>query len=166
MGSPVPYRRRTPPRRAAVLGSAFGLGLALLSILGTPLAAQDFALHGIRGGQLVEADLSRGTTICVVWASWSPRSRGIAGKVNAIAGRWGGQARVIAVNFQEDRPAVERFLAGNGMSVDVFLDESGAFSKKYSVATLPGLLVVKDGSIAYKGKLPDDPDSVLSSLVG
>jgi thiol-disulfide isomerase/thioredoxin len=154
-------RFRSLPRLAVVLG----LAAALLS-LPLPSAAQDFALQGLRGGRLVESDLARGTTICVVWASWSPRSRGIAERVNALTNRWGGRARVVVVNFQEDRQTVEQFLAGKSMSADVFLDESGAFSKKYSVATLPGLLIVKDGAIAYRGKLPDDPDSVIAPLLG
>jgi hypothetical protein len=142
------------------------LALVLFCAPLAPLAAQDFALQGLRGGRLVEADLARGTTICIVWASWSPRSRGVAERVNGISGRWGGRARVVVVNFQEDRQTVERFLDGKGVSADVFLDESGAFSKKYSVATLPGLLVVKDGTVAYRGKLPDDPDSVIAPLLG
>lgn len=153
--------RRLPGRAVALT-----LALALLCGSVAPLSAQDFALQGLRGGRLVESDLARGTTICIVWASWSPRSRGVAERVNGIAGRWGGRARVVAVNFQEDRQTVERFLDGKGVSADVFLDESGAFSKKYSVATLPGLLVVKDGTVAYRGKLPDDPDSVIAPLLG
>jgi thiol-disulfide isomerase/thioredoxin len=149
--------------------AAFGLAALLLAgLLGNgaaPASAEDFVLQGLRGGRLVESDLAQGTTIFVVWASWSPKSRGVVERVNAISNRWGGKARVATVNFQENRQAVEQFLAGKGLSAEVFLDESGAFSKKYSVATLPGLLVVKDGKIVYRGKLPDDPDPVIANLL-
>jgi thiol-disulfide isomerase/thioredoxin len=137
--------------------------LALLAAL--PLAAQDVRLSCGGGQSLSDADLARGATIIVVWASWSPRSRDIVERVNPLAARWGGRARVLTVNFQEERGAVDSFLAGKGLSVPVCLDTDGSFSKKYNVATLPGLLVVKDGQVAYRGKLPDDPDSVISGLL-
>lgn len=142
--------------------SRLALSAALLIALAVaPLAAQEVRLSGLAGGELGDADLSRGATVAVIWASWSPRSRDIVERVNPIAARWGSQARVVTVNFQEDRPAVERFLAGKGLAAPVFLDTDGAFSKKYAVATLPGLLVVKDGRVTYHGKLPDDPDRVI-----
>lgn len=148
-------------------GTALGVALLLLAgvAVPAPVAAQDFALQGLRGGRLVEADLVRGTTIFVVWASWSPRSRDVIARINPIAQRWGGQARVAAVSFQENRQTVEGFLAGKNLAADVFLDEDGSFSKKYSVATLPGLLIVQNGEIKYQGKLPDDPDRVISEFL-
>jgi hypothetical protein len=72
---------------------------------------------------------------------------------------------VITVDFQEDRAAVERFLAGKSLAAPVFLDSDGAFSKKYAVATLPGLLVVKEGQAVYRGKLPDDPDRTIADAL-
>jgi len=130
-----------------------------------PLAAQGVRLRGLDGSELADGDLARGATVAVIWASWSPRSRDIVERVNPIAARWGAQARVVTVDFQEDRPAVERFLAGKGLAAPVYLDADGAFSKKYAVATLPGLLVVKDGQVTYRGKLPDDPDRVIGEAL-
>ena len=40
-----------------------------------------------------------------------------------------------------------------------------AMAKRYAVATLPGLLVIKDGRVAYRGKLPDDPDRVIVEIL-
>jgi len=156
-----PFRRL---RRDTVLA----LALALLAGFAGPLApasAQGGVLQGLGGERLSEADLAQGTTIFIVWASWSPRSRDVVPRINQVAQRWGGKARVVTVNFQEDRGAVESFLAGKGMGATVFLDADGAFSKKYAVATLPGLLVVKDGRVAYRGKLPDDPDRVIAEIL-
>lgn len=151
-------------------GTALALALLLLALsaaiaMPAPAAAQDFSLQGLGGGRLVAADLVRGTTIFVVWASWSPRSRDVIERINPLAQRWGGQARVVAVSFQENRQAVEGFLSGKNLTAEVFLDEDGSFSKKYSVATLPGLLIVQNGEVKYQGKLPDDPDRVISELL-
>jgi thiol-disulfide isomerase/thioredoxin len=147
------------------LSASFAV-VALLSGAAVPAQAQGALLQGLRGEQLSEADLAQGATIFIVWASWSPHSRGIVDRVNPIVQRWGGKARVVTVNFQEDRQAVEGFLAGKNLGAVVYLDADGAFSKKYAVATLPGLLIIKDGRVAYRGKLPDDPDRVIVEILG
>ncbi len=139
--------------------------LAAVAAWASPLAAQGVRLRGLDGASLGEADLAHGATIAVIWASWSPRSRDIVERVNPLAERWHGQARIVTVDFQEDRAAVEQFLAGKGLAVPVFLDTDGAFSKRYAVATLPGLLVVKDGQVTYHGKLPDDPDRAIGEAL-
>jgi thiol-disulfide isomerase/thioredoxin len=151
-----------PLRRLSALFAV----VALLSGAAAPAQAQGALLQGLRGEQLSEADLAQGATIFIVWASWSPHSRGIVDRVNPIVQRWGGKARVVTVNFQEDRQAVESFLAGKNLGAVVYLDADGAFSKKYAVATLPGLLIIKDGRVAYRGKLPDDPDRVIVEILG
>ncbi len=143
------------------------LTLVLLSFagLGRLAAAEDVSLSCLAGERLTDGDLSRGTTIVVVWASWSPRSRDIVQRVNPLASRWKGSARVMTVNFQEERQAVEGFLAGKGLGAPVCLDPDGLFSRKYNVATLPGLLVVRNGQVVYHGKLPDDEERVIAELL-
>jgi thiol-disulfide isomerase/thioredoxin len=145
--------------------AAFTLALLSLVALQGPVRAEEIDLSCLGGGRLTGADLARGTTIVVVWASWSPRSRGIAERVGALASRWGSRARVMTVSFQEDAPAVERFLGGKGLGAPVCLDPDGTFSHTYKVATLPGLVVLKDGQAVYAGKLPDDPDAVIAPAV-
>lgn len=143
--------------------------LAVFAGLVAPVAAQGPGpgpvLQGLGGERLSDADLAQGATIFIVWASWSPHSRDVVQRVNQVAQRWSGKARVVTVNFQEDRGAVESFLAGKNMGATVFLDADGAFSKRYAVATLPGLLIIKDGRVAYRGKLPDDPDRVIVEIL-
>jgi thiol-disulfide isomerase/thioredoxin len=136
----------------------------LMALVGSA-GAQEVNLACLDGARLSEGDLARGTTILIVWASWSPRSRDVVERVNPLASHWGGRARVLTVNFQEDRPTVEGFLAGKGLAAPVCLDSDGAFSRKFNVATLPGLLVLKDGQVAYRGKLPDDADRVIADLL-
>jgi thiol-disulfide isomerase/thioredoxin len=152
--------RKRPRWLAAGLAVLLGLAVTL------PASAQGPRLAGLQGGQLTEADLAQGATVIVVWASWSPRGKDIVDRVNAIQGRWGSRARVVTVNFQEDRGTVEGFLAGKRLAVPVYLDSDGAFSKKHAVTTLPGLLVVRDGNVAYRGRLPDDPTSILAETLG
>jgi thiol-disulfide isomerase/thioredoxin len=123
-------------------------------------------LPGLGGGQLRETELQSGDSIVVVWASWSPRGRDIVRRVNAIEKSWGNRARVLTVNFQEDRAAVESFLDGKQLAVPVYLDSTGVFSKKNAVTTLPGLLIYKNGKVAHRGRLPDDAEALIGRILG
>jgi thiol-disulfide isomerase/thioredoxin len=141
------------------------LFLLVLAGLARISGAQEISLSCLGGERLSEGDMSRGVNIVVVWASWSPRSRDIVQRVNPIVSRWKGSARISTVNFQEERQAVEGFLAGKSFGAPVCLDPDGLFSHKYNVANLPGLLVVKDGQVLFHGKLPDDPDRAIAELL-
>lgn len=161
----LPSQPKPPVRRrgfAALLAAACLAG-GLLAAL--PAAAQDVRLRGLQGQSLSEADLAQGATILVIWTSWSPHSRNVVARVNSLAERWGGRARVVTVNFQEDRGAVEGFLSGKGLSAPVFLDPDGSFSKKHKVTTLPCLLIFKDGQTVYNSRLPENPDAVISEVL-
>lgn len=141
------------------------LALALLLALSPAPDAAAGNLEGLRSGSLSDGDLAQGTTIVVVWASWSPKCRDIAERLNALEKKWGGRARVVSVNYQEKRPDVEKFVDGSGLGVPVFLDPDAEFSRKNSITTLPGLLVVRDGKPAYRGRFPDDPDKLLGEVL-
>lgn len=141
------------------------VALALLPV--TAVAqGRPFQLEGLSGGSLGPADFDQGVVIAVVWASWSPHCRNIDSRVNSISDRWGAQAKVIMVNFQEDRSEVDAFLDGENVKVPVYLDPSGAFSKKHSVTNLPGLVIFKDGNVAFSGKLSRDPNAIISQTLG
>jgi cytochrome c biogenesis protein CcmG, thiol:disulfide interchange protein DsbE len=151
-------------RRSLTLLPALAALVCLLAA--GPAGAQEVRLQGLQGERLADADLTKGTTIVIFWASWSPHSRDIVARVNPLAQRWGGKARVVTVSFQEERGAVESFLAGKGLAVPVFLDGDGGFARKYSISTLPGLLIVRDGQTLYRGRLPDDPDRLIAENLG
>jgi thiol-disulfide isomerase/thioredoxin len=150
-------------RRLAV--NVLAVAVALLAVLPLPGRAEDVNLSCLGGAHLSDADLAHGVTVVVMWASWSPRSHDIAARVSALAGRWGSRARVVAVSFQEEHEAVGRFVAGKSFGAPVCLDPDGAFSRKYNVATLPGLVVFKDGQVAHRGRLGDDADQILGDLL-
>ncbi len=154
-----------PTSTACRLLASTVFALLLAAALPFPSRAEDVNLGCLGGEHLSDADLARGATVVVVWASWSPRSRDIAERVSALTRRWGSRARVVAVSFQEERPVVERFVAGKSFGAPVCLDPDGTFSRKYNIATLPGLVVIKDGQAAYHGKLSEDSDQVLGGLL-
>lgn len=138
---------------------------ALLAPSSLPGEEDSITLEGLDGGRLSEADLQRDATILVVWASWSPRCRDIVSRVNELDRRWSSRARVVTVVFQEEGAEARQFLAGQSLKAPVFLDSSGAFSKKYAVTTLPGLLVFNQGELSFRGKLPANPGPTLEQAL-
>jgi thiol-disulfide isomerase/thioredoxin len=165
--SNVTVKTRGPARERIAM--TLLLAVLVLSAVAAPPASgqgRGFSLEGLSGGQIQQRDLNQGAVIVVVWASWSPRGRDIISRTNEIADRWGSQARVIMVNFQEDKATVESFLQGNQAKAPIFLDRDGAFSKNYSVTHLPGLLIFKDGVTAFSGKLPPDANSLIAQTLG
>jgi thiol-disulfide isomerase/thioredoxin len=156
------------------LAARFGAAGALLVVLaaGGWLAASDalqaqdgWQLPGLSGGSLSSSDVASGATVMILFAGWSPHCRDIVARSNAVAQRWGGAARVVLVDFQEEPADVSAFLAGKGSHAPVFLDGDGTFAKRHRVTTLPGLVVYRDGAAAFQGKLPADPDEVLGGLL-
>jgi thiol-disulfide isomerase/thioredoxin len=138
---------------------------ALLLATAGAFGAERVRLPGLRGGELTSADLDRGATVVVVWASWSPRCRDIVERVNALAGAVGSTARVVTVDFQEEPEAIEEFLTGKALSAPVFLDRDGDFSKSMEVTTLPGLLVYRDGAVRFRGRMPADPAATVADAL-
>lgn len=126
-------------------------------------AVEIVGLTHLDGTAVDAADVSE-NALFVVFSTWSPKCRDIVEQVSEIHDDWGARARVFLVNFQEDRAAVDKFLAGRSLDVEVLLDPDASFSKKHKITYLPSLLAVKDGSAAYRGRLPADTKPVLRPI--
>ena len=138
--------------------------LGLFALSAVPSAAVDVSGLTFLDGSEVGASGLPDNAILIVFATWSPRCRQIAEKGDAIAKRWGAIAPVFLVDFQEDAETVERFLGSKSSKAAVLLDRRAVFSKAHSITSLPGLLAIKDGKPAFRGKLPADVDSVLRTI--
>lgn len=160
-----PFPQRGSALSLRRLASTLAIVIFCALVWSQPSVAQGgLILHGLRGETFSEADLSRGPTIVVLWASWSPRGRDVVDRVNALHRSWSSKGQVLTVNFQEDRATIEQFTSEQTFQVPVLMDTDGAFAKKYAVTSLPGLLVFRDGQKAFGGRLPDDPDRVLAEI--
>ena len=140
----------------------------MLLLASGPLSAQrdPARLSGLDGGELTQAALEGGHSVIIFWAGWSPKGRDIVERVNQIHSKWNDRARVLTINFQEDEEDVREFLSSQRMKAPVYLDSRGAFSKKHAVTDLPGLVIYKDGRVAYRGKLPRDADALIARTLG
>lgn len=127
------------------------------------VAIDTSGLTRLDGTEVSPGDLPD-NAILIVFATWSPKCRRIVARSNAIQERWGSVAPVFLVDFQEDAAAVEEFFGSDWPQAEVLLDRRAAFSKAHSITSLPGVLAIKDGTPAFRGKLPADIDSVLRPI--
>ncbi len=146
--------------------SAAALLVAGSALLGRPaLAQQGGSLPGYGGGQLSATDLAQGTHIIVVWASWSPRCRDIAPRVNELAQKLSALGKVETVNFQEETSAIADFVRQNPINAPICLDRDGEFSKGHAVTTLPGLIVIRQGELLFQGRLAAEAEPQIRDLL-
>lgn len=152
--------------RRQVARCGFAVLCAVLTAASLWAQGAGLRLRSLQGGEVLsEADLAQGTTIVVVWASWSPRCRDLPQRMPALASAIGGRGKLITVNFEEQADTVRSFLTGADLGAPVYLDTDGAFARRYAISTLPGLLVLKNGEVAYRGRLPESPAGVLADIL-
>lgn len=147
---------------------ATGALLVLLSIfiLAPSASPQPGAsLPGVSGGELRVDGLESADAVVVIWASWSPRCRDVDRTINEINSRWSGRSRVVSISFQEEAAPVRAFLAERRIDVPTYLDSAGSFSKRHGVTTLPSLLVLSRGRVAFRGRLPADYHRVIEDAL-
>lgn len=134
--------------------------------------APDFTLELFGEGpkkQLTLSEFSRNRPVLLVfWASWCPTC---VSEINAI-NDWQKKnsafgVRVLAVNLEDTPDQVRRIQTRFPMDYDVVMDSDGAVAERYSVDSLPTLvLLAKGGEILYYGfELPRDLERLLSARV-
>ncbi len=155
----MPFSTVRPSAAALLL-----VALVSMALAAAPAGASEDALTDLQGRRLDAGEFGRGAVIAVFMATWSPRCRDVVPRVAEIQRRWGDKARVVLIDFQEDASEVRAFLGGDA-PVKVYLDRDGAYSKEHSITFLPGLLVLQDGAVAFRGRLGSDPHALLAQIL-
>jgi thioredoxin-like negative regulator of GroEL len=148
-------RRRLPPVLALLLA---------LASAGLAQATEPFVLAGLAGDRLSERDLAGSPVLAVFWASWSPRCRDLPQRFADLDARLAGRARLVAINYQEDRRAASALLQGTG--VPVYLDADGGFAKRFGIATLPGAVLFRGGEVVWHGRLDEGALAEIEKALG
>ena len=113
--------------------------------------APGFVAPLVAGGSVDLADLRGQPLVLVFWATWCGPCLAEVPALNALQGSVG-DARILAVNAQEDPSTVEAAVRGLGIRYPVALDRDGRIAAAYRVQVLPTLLVLDaSGRIRYRG---------------
>ncbi len=151
----------SPPRDATVAKEEApdeGAGSAT-ALEGKP--APDFTLAAVDGSKVALADLKDHVIVLDFWATWcGPCVASIPhiDQINADLSDKG--LKVFAVNLQEPKPQVQKFIVSKKLTLPVLLDADGATGKKYLANAIPETVIIgKDGVVkkVFVGFGGDEP---------
>ena len=115
---------------------------------GTP--APDFSLKTL-DGQTVSLHDYQGKAVMVnFWATWCPPCRSeMPDMQNLYSELKGKGVEILAVNVQEARPPIEKFVTQFGLTFPILLDVSGDVVQQYGVQALPtSYFIDREGRIS------------------
>jgi len=117
-----------------------------------PIPAPDFSLQmaGGDGETLALSDLHGRVVVLNFWASWCPNCRAEKPSLQALHSRYSDEdLTILAVNVQENAGHVQAYLADNGLTFPVVLDENGVAASIFGVNALPTSFIInREGDIA------------------
>ena len=145
------------------------VGLMLMSLgrdphkMDSPLVGRKaplFSLRPIGGGDPVTLESLRGKTVVVnFWASWCVPCVEEHPVLTAAPRRFGPDVVFLGVVYEDEEPAVQRFLAQYGSAYPSLIDDGGKVSIAYGVYGVPETYFIDaDGSIVNKYVGPLRPD--------
>jgi len=130
--------------------------------------APDFELESLTGETLRLSDLRGQVVILNFWAIWCAPCRLEMPAFQERFERYGGDLRVVAVNFDEPRESVQAYADELGLSFDILLDPGAEIQALYRVRGYPtSYFLDTDGMIraVYIGLVSEGQlDSYLADL--
>jgi len=101
-------------------------------------AAPDFLLETLDGGTLRLSDLQGKAVLVNFWATWCRPCRSEVPHLVAAYERYRQEGlEIVAVNLQEDKDTVARFVDEFGMQFPVVIDRSGDVAEEYRAIGIP-----------------------------
>jgi peroxiredoxin/outer membrane lipoprotein-sorting protein len=139
----------SPPRDATVAkeDAPEDSGAQATALEGKP--APDFKLTAIDGSEVTLADLKGHVAVLDFWATWCGPCCASLPHIDAINTDFSEKGlKVYAVNLQETKPQVQKFLIAQKLTLPVLLDSDGATGKKYLANAIPETVIIgKDGIV-------------------
>ena len=118
-------------------------------IEGTAPAFKVTALDG--SDVAINAAMDKKLYVINFWATWCPPCRAEMPELNEFAKKHDGEVTFYAINLQEPKDTVDKFLKDNGYTMPVLLDLNGEAADIYRVRAIPTTYVIdRDGTILLK----------------
>jgi len=95
------------------------------------------------------SDLRGRAVLINFWASWCEPCRAEMPSLQALAQRHGPEKLlVLAVNYKEPQPSVQRFVQQSALNLPVFLDPQGLVARQWGITIFPStVLLAADGRV-------------------
>jgi len=115
--------------------------------------APDFSVDTLDGKKFKLSELKKNVVVLDFWATWCPPCRKSLPHIEEMSKKkdLADQGlKVFAVNAQEDKAKVEKFMKDNNYSFNVPMDKDGAAMKDYGISGIPTTIVVSRGGKVHK----------------
>ena len=112
-------------------------------------AAPDFTLAGMDDKDVQLSKLKGSVVVLDFWATWCPPCRASLPHLDKLRDETQKDGvQVFAVNLEEDKAQIAKFVADTKLTTPVLLDATGATAQAYGAAAIPQSVVVgKDGKV-------------------
>jgi thiol-disulfide isomerase/thioredoxin len=136
-----------------------------LGVLKEPIEAEDFELPSLADAE-VKLSSHRGRVVFLnFWATWCPPCRAEMPSMERLHQRLASRGlAIVAVDLQEPKAAVQKFVSDNAITFAVLLDAAGEVGGSWGTQSIPTTyLIDRNGGIiarAIGGREWDSPDMV------
>ena len=159
--APVPSGG-APPSAAELRNRLSAAGIAVPKDAGA-IAAEDFELAALAGGKLKLSSFRGSVVYLNFWATWCPPCRAEMPSMERLYTRLKDKGlEIVAVDLQESKDQVQKFVKENKLTFTVLLDSSGTVGSAYGAQSIPTTyLVDRRGMILGRsigGREWDSPD--------
>jgi peroxiredoxin len=130
-----------------------------------PIEAEDFELASLAGGKAKLSSYRGRVVFLNFWATWCPPCRAEMPSMERLHQRLAGRGlEIVAVDLQEPKSTVQKFVKDNSLTFTVLLDASGAVGGAWGAQSIPTTYLIdrKGGVIARSvgGREWDSADMV------
>ena len=113
--------------------------------------APDFELKTTTGETIKLSDLRGQAVLVNLWATWCPPCRAEMKSIEKVYNEYKDQGLVVLavdMTYQDDPTQIASFVAAQGLTFPILLDETGAVGKSYHLRSLPSSFFInRDGII-------------------
>jgi thiol-disulfide isomerase/thioredoxin len=126
-----------------------------------------FTLPGLDGKQVNSQSFVGSVVVLDFWATWCPTCIATLPELDGIYKNFKNQGvKVFAVNLQEEKDAVQKFINDTKLSIPVLMDSEGKVLSQYEPeAQLPFTMIIgKDGKVFKAGFLAADEQQMRTMI--
>jgi thiol-disulfide isomerase/thioredoxin len=118
-----------------------------------PIPLQDFRLPDLDGAKRTLGELEGTFVFLNFWATWCPPCREEMPSMQRLYEQYGGRGlEILAVSSMEDPRTVSDFVAENGYTFPILLDEDGRASNLYAIRAIPTTYLIDRAGFVLAGR--------------
>jgi peroxiredoxin len=133
-GGTAPAAAASPAAAPAAVAPAAGLrdllSVAGLAVPKEPMPADDFALSTLEGANVKLSDYRGKVVFLNFWATWCPPCRSEMPSMERLSRKLkAGGLEILAIDLQEPKDTVQKFVRENDLTFTVLLDSAGSVAR-------------------------------------